>query len=317
MDRAREIETFKTEIDLRVFAASLGYQLDRSSGPNSPVMVDSAGDKIVIGRARDGHWIYFSVRDERDCGSIIDFAQNRGLGSLGEVRKALRPFIGASPSPPLRDAFTELQPVERDIVAVRARFAAMEPLTGSHPYLTEDRRIPAAVLTAARFSGRLRTDARGNVIFPHFDREGLCGYELVNTGFKGFAKSGAKGLWASNLGKRDHTLVFAESAIDALSYAALHGYTQTRFYSLAGQVSPDQLELAGHAMRKLTCGIVVLAFDNDRAGDRLLAKFENVFEEVGRSDLGLRVERSDSRGTDWNDRLRAQANPPLPTGPEA
>ena len=54
MNRAREIEAFKTEIDLRVFAASLGYGLAaKSSGPNSPVMIDAVDDKIVIGRARD------------------------------------------------------------------------------------------------------------------------------------------------------------------------------------------------------------------------------------------------------------------------
>ena len=31
------------------------------------------GDKIVIAQDEDQHWIYFSVRDDSDNGSIIDF----------------------------------------------------------------------------------------------------------------------------------------------------------------------------------------------------------------------------------------------------
>ena len=33
-------------------------------------------------------------------------------------------------------------------------------------------------------------------VFPHFDREGPCGYEIKNQGFAGFAVGGTKGLWS-------------------------------------------------------------------------------------------------------------------------
>jgi len=37
------------------------------------------GDKIVIARNdTSGAWVYFSVRDDRDNGTIIDFLQNTG-----------------------------------------------------------------------------------------------------------------------------------------------------------------------------------------------------------------------------------------------
>lgn len=39
----------------------------------------STDDKIVIRVEGDGHWTYFSVRDARDNGTIIDFLQ-RGSG---------------------------------------------------------------------------------------------------------------------------------------------------------------------------------------------------------------------------------------------
>ena len=88
----QELEAFKTLIDLRVFAADQGYALDkRESWRGSSVMRNGGGDKIVVKRDHDGHYVYFSVRDDRDNGSIIDFVQNRRRSSLGQVRQALRP----------------------------------------------------------------------------------------------------------------------------------------------------------------------------------------------------------------------------------
>lgn len=67
-----ELERFKTTINLTEYATSQGYQLDkRASSRNSVVMRHPAGDKVVIARGEDQHWIYFSVRDDADNGSII------------------------------------------------------------------------------------------------------------------------------------------------------------------------------------------------------------------------------------------------------
>lgn len=82
-----------------------------------------AGDKVIVKRDADQHDVYFSLRDERDDGSIIDFAMRRKGLNLGQVRKELRPWIG----------------------------------------------LPAALLASPRFSGRVRIDALGRAVFPHFD----------------------------------------------------------------------------------------------------------------------------------------------------
>ena len=72
-----ELEKFKVEIDLRVYAASHGYQLDvkASSVGTAAMMRHLNNDKICVKRAIDGHWIYFSVRDDADNGSVIDFVK--------------------------------------------------------------------------------------------------------------------------------------------------------------------------------------------------------------------------------------------------
>ena len=124
MDDAKgELEKFKTAINLSEFAASRGYVLDRrESSRNSAVMRHPDGDKIVIARNEaSGDWIYFSVRDDRDNGTIIDFVQNRGGGSLGEVRKTLRAWLGSSRPAFQRCPFArDLLPVSRDRAAVLA-----------------------------------------------------------------------------------------------------------------------------------------------------------------------------------------------------
>src|ERR1700681_1783353 len=93
-----ELESFKRDIDLRDYAAGQGYVLDpKESWRGSAVMRNPSGDKVIIKRGKAGHYVYFSVRDDRDNGTIIDFVQFRQNISLGPVRKELRPWIGLPP----------------------------------------------------------------------------------------------------------------------------------------------------------------------------------------------------------------------------
>ena len=112
-----------------------------------------------------------------------------------------------------------------------------------HRYLENERSLRAAVLGSERFAGRVRMDVRGNAVFPHFDQDGLCGYEIKNTNFTGFAAGGEKGLWFSHARRDDTRLVFCESAIDALSHAALFPDAGARYASIGGKPNPVQPEL--------------------------------------------------------------------------
>jgi hypothetical protein len=111
--------------------------------------------------------------------------------NLGEVRKTLRPWIGRHPVevpylPPLERSSRDRGLVETQYA--RAKNAAR------HPYLENERRLSPALLGSARFAGRIRIDEFGNAVFPHFDLQGLCGFEKKNVGYTGFAKGGEKGL---------------------------------------------------------------------------------------------------------------------------
>jgi hypothetical protein len=73
----------------------------------------------------------------------------------------------------------------------------------------------------------------------------LCGYEIKNRGFTGFAAGGQKDMWFSHARPDDKRLVLAESAIDAPSHAALFpdAEDQTRYASLGGKPSSRQTGL--------------------------------------------------------------------------
>lgn len=303
--RDQELERFKTEVNLSEYAAAKGYCLDRrESSRNSAVMRHTNGDKIIISRSQQGGaWVYFSVRDNKDNGTIIDFIQNRMGGGLGKVRAELREWAGTS-HPTICEKLYAISvvPVTRDRSKV-IRMLECAKLCISLPYLI-GRGISPEILNLPRFAGCIRVDSRRNVLFPHYDREGLCGFEIKNKGFTGFSSGGIKGLWCSRTRESDMQLVLAESAIDALSYHALYGDEETRYMSTGGELNPQQPDLLRSAMKKLHPGaVVVLAFDNDAGGE----KIADEVRAVAPPDCELcRVLPDSSLGKDWNEVLKKQ-----------
>ena len=298
-----ELERFKIDVMLPELAAARGYALDRrASSRNSVVMRHPDGDKIIIARYEGTtHWVYFSVRDDRDNGTVIDFLQNRGVGSLGMVRKTLRDWLGtARPDSQLPLFVKDLQPVSRDRASVMAAWEMAEPCPAL-PYLT-GRGLGPDVLARPLFVGCVRVDRRNNALFPHYDKDGLCGFEVKNKGFTGFASGGVKGLWYSQAKTTDGRLVLVESAIDAMSFHALQGDMFTRYMSTGGELNPQQPVLLRGAMEKLhPSAVVVLAFDNDEGGDKIAKEVEAV-APAGRTLLRMRPEG----GKDWNQILKAR-----------
>jgi Protein of unknown function (DUF3991)/Toprim-like len=314
MNDTAELEAFKRDIDVRQFAISLGYEIDKRDSWRGSTVMRRGADKIVVKRNRNGHYVFFSVRDDKDNGTIIDFLQRRQRMSLGAVRKALRPWIGKPAV--IRPLSPKLGPVSKDRIGVESAYRRMLPVRRPL-YLEHERCLPAAVLSSWRFAGRIRMDARGNVVFPHFDRKGLCGYEIKNYRFTGFAAGGTKGLWFSHTGLDDRCLVLAESAIDALSYAALFpdAADRTRYASLGGKPNSQQPGLIKATIARLPeRSEIVAAFDADDGGRNLVDVIRLVVEGLairgGRTDLIFKVRLPAKDGADWNQILqeRSQRN---------
>jgi hypothetical protein len=301
-----ELHRLKSDIHLVHYVVDrYGYQRDRrESSVSSHVLRHPAtDDKIIVRKDRDGHWTYFSVRDDRDHGSIIDFVQRRGRHlSLGSVREELRQWLG-TPRPMPDFALPRAREVPRDPHPVGEVFEAAR-LVGTWAYLSA-RGLRHETLCHPRFAGTWRVDARGNVLFAHTDDRGvLTGFEVKNRGFTGFAPGGTKTAWQSAARAEDRALVVTESAIDALSYHQLHaGKSEAvRYMSTAGAPSPGQFELLERIFSRLPpASTVVAAVDADEAGHKLAIRIEAVVGRV--QSVAFRRDAPDG-AKDWNDVLQ-------------
>ena len=265
-------------------------------------MRHSNGDKLIVTRAKSGHYVYFNAKGG-DNGSIIDLIQARDRVSLGEVRKLLRPWLVGGPmsGADLPVLPMELQPSAHDAARVLAAWMKARPIGQTHEYLEKERSIPREILTHPKFHDRIRIDDRGNAVFPHFNQSGLCGFELKNRGFTGFSPGGIKGLACSRPEKGDRDMVICETAIDMLSLVALEGTEGRRFFSTAGQISPLQADCLRSAANQMPEeGTIILAFDNDDGGRELARLVKGAVAGVTQQVV---EHWPDEAGLDWNDVL--------------
>lgn len=302
-----ELEQFKTEINLVEFACNrFSYTVDAKwSSPNSIVLRKGEGEKLIVTRDLDGHYVYFAVKTPylHDFGSIIDLIQTRMKVTLGEVRIILRSYQGTPPPQNLPQKTSRLvkkiKPVNKDILAVVKEYESFSELSDS-AYL-ETRGLKKETYTSRRFTSKIRVDAYGNLIFPHFDQQGICGFERKNKDFKGFSRGGKKAIWSSNRYASDDHLVITESVIDALSYHATFGTEKTRYASTSGafsETTQKMIFLAQNALPKAN-GTVILAYDNDAEGDKYRRATSEILKGSGKQIIDHRPQ-----GKDFNEDLQ-------------
>lgn len=297
-----ELEQFKRLINLTEFAAAKGYVLVPKESTYASVVMQhpTSGDKLVVRRDPDEHWVYFAVGDATDHGTVIDFLLHRGSPNLGSVRRELKPWLAAD-RPRLDPACfrADVEPLPSD---QRAVFAAYEQAREApDSAFLRARGLRQDTLQLPRFAGTWRIDPRGNVVFPHTDEQGLLtGYEVKNADFTAFSAGGEKTLWRSREFPGDTRLVLTESAIDALSYHQLRPDSRTRYVSTAGSLAKRQPSAVRTAIGALGAGTVILAFDNDETGERLA---DEVQELVALANF---VRSAPKKLKGWNQVLRAQ-----------
>jgi len=295
-----DFEQYKSMINLSEYASSLGYKKDKKlSSKNSVCMRNSANDKVIISvDSSSGHYIYFSVRDYSDNGTIIDFVANRKGKGWDSIISELSPWVSSAPP------ISNINYYQKDILAsAKDTQAIINSLSQmkialAHHYLESVRGVNHKTLASTRFSGKVLIDSRKNAIFPHVDKNGACGYEMRNKNFKGFSTGGKKCLWTSNWFKTDQRLVICESAIDSLSYYQIKGFDNDRFFSTGGTSEKTFFDEILVPSIKYFKGDIVLAVDNDDGGDRFI---QQIKEESSINDFV--IDRPSSRGYDWNKEL--------------
>lgn len=304
MTHQLEFSRFKSEINLTQYAAHLGYEIDRKKSTRSSIAMRNGADKIIISR-RGALWVYFSVSDDNDNGTIIDFAEKRTNKSLKEIGRELQSWIGGNaPMPEPKNYVQEVEPQEYDPARVANVFKRCRPAQ-NHAYL-ESRGLAGGVLSSPRFTGRIFTDRYQNAAFPHYHGKGICGLELKNADKALFVRGSEKTLWRSNAGAGDETLILSEAVIDALSHAVLFPNETAIYAATGGGMSPEQAEIIKQAAQGIkSLKRIALITDNDLGGDRLTDKILKAIEDGGFSGEVTR-HSPEQRGDDWNDVLTTQ-----------
>lgn len=280
------------------YAATVGYTLDNKESSRSSLVMrrEADDDKIIIGTSPQGHGVYFSVRDSTDNGTIIDFIQRREGLNLGQVRQALRRYTAKPPN--FSFPIARPIPIPTDRQGLIAEVLRMKS-GADHPYLTGKRRLSPKILADARFKAEIKSDHRGNAIFPHRDRDGITGYEIKNQAFTGFSAGGEKAFWHSDNLREAKRVIVTESAIDALSHAQLTQNMELAYISIGGTLSPKQIDLFKGLIGKLYAkgAKLVIATDNDHGGELFYSQIKELEPEPDW------VERERPEGKDWNDEL--------------
>ena len=277
-------------------AANFGYSRVKGETGSSLTLRNDAGDKVVA--KRDGqHWVYFSVHDRTDHGSSLDFVQRRQGGSLGRARKALRAISADNPSFPTAQGLNSVEP-PTDAYQQTATVWNAATWNPAPAYLLS-RGLASATLADPIFRDCYRVDRNGNVLFPHHDTGGMCGYERRGPDCKRFGKDVNRGLWRSaNLWSATTTeIVICEAPIDCLSHYQLYGGSLA-YVATGGSLGSRQLELLTLLFRRatrdnrvwITCGM-----DNDPPG-------EVMHQQIALIAPG-KVHRLTPIGKDWNDDL--------------
>lgn len=308
MYQKHDFGRYKSDINLSHYAAFLGYELDpRKTTKSSLVMKHPNGDKVIISK-RGSNYVYFSVSDDKDNGTIVDFIRKRTDKTFPEIGQELQKWVrgggGISQNVPFA---SDIQSQEYNPERIKALFSRVKQIKGDD-YLQNIRKIPFSTLQNPLFAERIYRDFYGNVVFPHYDHAGVCGLELKNADKGVFVRGSAKGLWTSTFNLKAETLVITESPIDGLSYFTLFPDIQKSgvvFASVSGGLRPHQVQLIIDLIRKLSqLQKIILAVDHDAGGEKIEKTIREGVKNSGAFVGDMLTHVPEKMGDDWNEVLK-------------
>lgn len=150
----------------------IGAKADTAPPPCALATATSSSSKTITIQ----HYVYFSVRDDGDNGSIIDLAMQRKSLNLGQARKDPRPWIGKDAA--ILPAFPALPISAKDRLKVDSAFRRIVDAS-RHSYLEDERRVPTAPVGSSAMDS-------ATPCFHILTWRGLCCFEIRNRDFTGW-----------------------------------------------------------------------------------------------------------------------------------
>jgi hypothetical protein len=290
----QELDELRDRVDCRTVLERAGWTLDKEGSTQHAPKYRNGPSQIVI-VTHDGRGWFDPLNDAR--GDVLALAQHVWGGNIGHARKSLRPLAGIAPA--LVPVSRDKKPAEPfDAVRVWDRARRLATASAGLRYLTEARGLPVGIVAQAHREGLLREGIYGTVWALHrTDELTPCGWEMRGPQYKGFSKGGDKALfWLGELATAQRVAV-TESAIDALSLAALEQMREgTAYVSTGGGFGPPT---ADTLRRLLPNGArLIAATDRGQGGELLADRLEDLARDCCAGFGRLRPEAKD-----WNEQL--------------
>ncbi|MCR5890802.1 toprim domain-containing protein [Hymenobacter sp. J193] len=298
-----ELDRFKRDIDLVDYAERQGYQIKKEGKRGDWHQLEKDGEVLIVTR-KDDHQVYLNTGDDRDKGSVIDFAKTRGGDghglNLGQVRQQLREYLNDGPAPtrayaPAADvtrlnALSVGNPDHERQAEEDRRTRLISEVLGVKRELTDrtylhGRGIEDQTIDSPAFQGRIFTAQQNehkNTAFPLYNAEGLASVEQKNEHYKNLLPLPKNGIWVSHptegKGTQVERIIVSESAIDSLSHHQLKsGQDQknTIYIATSGTPTEAQVALIQRVIDKQEPREVVLANDRDAGGRQFNMNYLN------------------------------------------
>ena len=287
-------------------------QIERANLVNLPDFLRSQGFSLKqVGREyilQEHDSLHIKNNEAGEVGKWFRFSENKGGNNIQFVQEFMGlDFISA----------VELLSNERAIPFHSHSISKAEPpknreimvhdskeISRITDYLHNIRGLSYDAIAGLIADGRLSQEEKtGNAVFKIFDESGLLvGAEKVGTSnvrFKSFDKGAADGYGFEIVSGKPKSTYFFESAIDAISFAALHSeQSDYRLVSMAG-VKPS---VVTETMKRYAISPenIYLCTDNDKAGNEFAEKL------IARYPTMKRVTPNGAK--DWNDILQGRMN---------
>ena len=280
IDSNHELDLFKREINLVNFIIGQGFSVDNRKSDSRTTVLRSGQAKVLCWKSATSDWLFHDLRSGLS-GTILDWTRYQLGLSLGHARRVLRAFLGSSPPKPLPSHHASVKTPEN---ATTGRSKAIHVWGDAswtpNPSYLRQRGLSPVSLGNHRFHDTFRTRLYA-VLFPNFDIDGLCGYEVrKEDGSKRFGKSTTRGLWHSNDIQDSETVVICESAIDCLSHFELYRWDCAYYIGLGGSIGRNSLDYLIHLLDPSKH--IIVATDNDKAGEDYYRQFQELFTNVDR-----------------------------------
>jgi hypothetical protein len=242
-----ELELFRREVSCATLLERwpAGWRLDRRGSTRRALKYRRGVGEILIINY-DGYGWWDPQRSAK--GDVFDLMRHLDPSlNFGQVRKELRRLVGVAPAFPEGVAAVTLgharspgrRPVEASAAASRG--------IAAWSYLSEQRRIPASILTAAAETDIVRNGPFRSGWFAHHSADGAVSHvEIRCLDYKGSLRGGTKTLFRfGRVGEGVCRLAVTEAPIDALSLAAIDGRRiDTIYVATGGGIGPGSVSAA-------------------------------------------------------------------------